>query len=85
MIYKEFEQKYLNRGESVPYTEAHLAAAEEIFNLYKNSTYFGTRNEEHRSLIIEGWAIIMAKHFANGETHADGYKEPAWGENFQVR
>lgn len=39
------------------------SAAERIFNLFNNASYFSTRNAEHRKQMLSGWAeIIRAAH-----------------------
>jgi hypothetical protein len=42
-----------------------LKAAQEIFSLFKNASYFSTRNAEHRAQMLEGWAQIIERNAAD--------------------
>lgn len=42
-----------------PVPDWALSAAERIFSLFSNASYFSTRNAEHRKQMLEGWAEII--------------------------
>jgi hypothetical protein len=41
-----------------------LKAAEDIFDLFKNASYFGTKTAEHKRQMLEGWAQIIERNAA---------------------
>lgn len=41
---------------------AAFRAAEEIFSLFRNASYFSTRTAEHKRQMLEGWAQIIERH-----------------------
>jgi hypothetical protein len=54
-------------------------AADEIFSLFKNASYFSTRNAEHRAQMLEGWAQIIERNAADADKQEQPSELPADG------